>query len=210
MTTELQVKKRETGAASVRKNGNVPGIVYGPKQEPINIETDKVQFEKTLHTAGESTIITLKGLDKDIEVLVHDVAFDAAKGGVEHVDFYAIERGKELTTHVPLEFVGEAPGIKGGASVNKTLTELEITCRPSVLPAHITVDLTVLVDSESQIHVKDLNIPAGVKVEHDPEQIVVNITEARAEESDEVGEVDMDAIEVEEKGKAEPEEGETE
>lgn len=206
MTTELEVKKRADSADATRKAGFVPGVVYGPKQEPVSIAIDKMTFEKTLHEAGESTIISLKGLDSDVEVLIHDVAFDAGRGGVEHVDFYAIERGKELTTNVSLEFVGEAPVEKSGASVNKVLHEVEVTCRPSVLPSHIEVDVTSLVDEEAQILVSDLVLPEGVKVEDDPEQVVASVAAAREEESDEAPEaVDMDAVAVEEKGKGEEE-----
>lgn len=197
MTTNLEVTKREAGAKGVRGEGMIPGVVYGPKQEPVSVAINKMVFEKTLKEAGESTIITLKGLDGDIEVLVHDVAFDAAQGGVEHVDFYAIERGKELTTNVALEFIGEAPVEKTGATVNKVLHEVEVTCRPSVLPSHIDVDVSVLVDEDSHIMVKDLNVDKDVTIELEPEMIVASVSAAREEEPEEVAEVDMDAIEVE-------------
>ncbi len=185
MTVKLEVIKRDGTAAALRAKGMVPAVVYGPKQEPVSIAVDKQIFTKVLEAAGESTIINLAGLDADIEVLIHDVAFDSARGGVEHVDFYAIERGKELTTHVALEFTGEAPVTKQGATVNKALHEVEVTCRPSQLPSEIVVDLSVLADEEAVIAVKDLVIPTGVKVETDPELIVASVSAARAEEPEE-------------------------
>lgn len=199
MTTSLNVTKREKDAARIE--GTVPGVVYGPKQEPISFSVDARTFEKTLREAGESTIITLTGLDEDIEVLVHDVAFNARRGGIEHVDFYAIERGKELTTSVALEFIGEAPAEKDGSSVNRVLHDVEVTCRPSDLPSHIEVDISVLVDAESQIRVEHLSIPEGVTIGNDPEEVVANVSAARAEEPEESVEaataVDMDAVVVE-------------
>lgn len=213
MTISLTVEKRGDKAESadaLRNKGILPGIVYGPKQEAISLAVDKKAFEKVLQEAGESTIVNLEGLDAATEVLIHDVAFDPAKGGVTHVDFYAIERGKELTVDVALEYVGEPPVEKTGATANKVLHEIEVTCLPRNLPSHIEVDLSVLVDEESAIHVKDLNIPEGVTVENDPEDVVVNVSEAREEEPEEVAEVDMDAIEVEGKGKEDGEEGEGE
>jgi len=157
-----------------------------------------VRFEKTLDTAGESTIINLTGLDEDVEVLVQDVAFNAERGGVEHADFYAIERGKELTTNVGLEFVGEAPIEKSGAVVNKILQDIEITCRPSALPSAIEVDLSVLETEENQIHVSDLVIPEGVTVNLEADAVVVAVSAARDDEPEEEStEVDMDAVEVE-------------
>lgn len=184
MTVKLEVSTRDGSTAALRAQGKVPAVVYGPKQEPVSLAVDKQEFTKVLESAGESTIISLAGLDQEIEVLIHDVAFDPARGGVEHVDFYAIERGKELTTHVALDFVGEAPVTKTGAMVNKPLHEIEVTCRPSNLPSEITVDLSALKAVSDVIMVKDLAIPADVKVETDPELVVAAVSAARKAESE--------------------------
>lgn len=208
MTITLTVEKRGDKAESadaLRNKGILPGVVYGPKQDATPLSIDKKAFEKVLKEAGESTIVNLEGLGAATEVLIHDVSFDPHKGGITHVDFYAIERGKELTVDVPLEFIGEAPVEKTGATANKVLHEIEVTCRPSKLPSHIDVDLSVLVNEESVIHIKDLSIPEDVKVENDPEEVVVNVSAAREEESEEATGVDMDAIEVEKKGKEDAE-----
>jgi large subunit ribosomal protein L25 len=206
MTVTLQIEKREIRGKKLerlRAEGKLPAVVYGPKHAPMGITLDKGVFEKLLKTAGESTVITLEGAGEGIEVLVHEVAFNPAKGGVEHVDFYAIEKGKEITVHVPLEFIGEAPATKTGGSLTKVLHEIEVTCKPSALPQHIEVDVTGLDDFEKQIHVKDLNIPAGVKVDTNPDDVVAMVQEVKDEPEPEPTAVDMDAIEVEEKGKAE-------
>lgn len=202
MTITLDVTKREAGAKKAADT--VAGIVYGPKQEPVALAIDAMTLERTVSEAGESTIITLKGLDEDVEVLVHDVAFDPRRGGIEHIDFYAIERGKELTTNVALEFVGEAPVEKSGASVNKVLHDVEVTCRPSALPSQIEVDISVLTAEDSVIRIADLKLSEGVKIDNDPEDVVANVAAAREEEPEEAPEApDMAAVEVEAKGKEE-------
>lgn len=203
MTVKLDVTKRTTGATSVRKTGDVPAVVYGPKQEPISISLSKIVFEKVLKEAGESTVINLVGLGDEIEVLVHEVSFNPAKGGVEHVDFYALEKGKEITVHVPLEFIGEAPATKQGGSLTKVLHEVEITCKPSALPQHLEVDISSLDDFEKQIHVKDIIVPAGVRIHNDVEEVVALVQEVIDEPEPEVAPVDMAAVEVEAKGKTE-------
>lgn len=203
MTVKLDVAPRTEKVKTVRAEGKVPGVVYGPKQEPVSISVDAFTLERLVREAGESTIITLEGLAQPVEVLIHGVEFDAKRSAVAHVDFYAIERGKELTTNVALEFIGEAPVVKTGATPNKILHEVEVTCRPSDLPSEIVVDLSVLADEEAVIYVKDLVVPAGVKIENDAEEIVVTVSVARTEEVDETAEVDMGAIEVETKGKEE-------
>ena len=208
MTVTLKVEKREERGkqlAKLRKAGKLPAVVYGPKEASTALTLDKGKFEKMFHEAGESTIITLTGVGDDKEVLVHDVAFDPAKGGMTHVDFYAIERGKELTVDVALEYVGEAPAVKLGGSLTKVLHEVEVTCRPSNLPKQITVDVSSLADFDSQIHIKDLVLPEGVKIENDPEEVVALVQEVKEEVEEAPTAIDMSAIEVEEKGKKEEE-----
>lgn len=205
MTVKLDVTKRTASAASVRKEGNVPAVIYGPKQEPISVSVVKSVFEKVLKEAGESTVINLVGLGEEIEVLVHDVSFNPIKGGVDHVDFYALEKGKEITVHVPIEFTGEAPATKKGGSLTKVLHEVEVTCKPSALPQHFTADVSSLDDFEKQIQVKDLEIPTGVTILNDVEEVIAVVQEVADEPEPEVTEVDMSAVEVTEKGKTDTE-----
>ncbi len=197
MTITLNVEKRE-GKAGENK---IPGVVYGPKQPSVSLAIDKRAFEKTLEEAGESTVINLEGLGETMEVLVHDVDFDPVKGGVRHVDFYAIERGKEVTVDVPLEFIGEAPALKLGGVLTKALHEIEVTCRPSKLPKEIVVDVSSLNTFEDSIRVKDLNLPEGVKAENDPEETVAVLVPVEEEKEELAAPIDMSAIEVEKKGK---------
>jgi len=212
MTVQLNVTKREERGkklAAMRAEDRVPAVVYGKKQEATAITLDRAELDKLFRDGEESTIITLSGIGDDIEALIHDVEFNPVKGGVQHVDFYAVERGKELTTEVSLEFEGEAPAIKLGGSLTKVMHELEVTCRPSALPSHLTVDVSSLVDFDAQIKVKDIVLPEGVKTEVDPEEVVALVSEVKEEEETPVEQVDMDAIEVEEKGKGEEEEEKT-
>ena len=204
MTITLNVEKRAGKAPA----GKIAGVVYGPKQPSVSLAIDKRIFEKTLEEAGESTIISLEGLGEAIEVLVQDVDFDPIKGHVRHVDFYAIEAGKEITVDVPLEFIGEPEALNLGGVLTKALHEIEITCRPSKLPKEIVVDVSSLNTFEDSIRVKDLNLPEGVKVENDPEDTVAVVVPVEEEKEEPVVPIDMSAIEVEKKGKEETTEGE--
>lgn len=211
MTITLTATERDkaTTVDSLRANGNVPAVVYGPKQEPIAISLDAKAFNKVRKEAGESTIVELTGLKDTIEVLIKQVEFDPVKQQIVHVDFYALEMGKEITTHIKLEFIGEAPAEESKiGNVNKVLHEVEVTCKPKDLPNHIDVDLSTLVTLEDKIHVSDLNIPKGVTVNTEAEDSVVVVSAARVvtEDEEETAEApDMDSIEVEQKGKGETE-----
>jgi len=208
MTIKLNVLKRtESGKklSKLRAAGKLPAVIYGAKEESTPLSLDRREFEKAYAEAGESSVIILTGLDEDKEVLIHEMSFDTVKGGVQHVDFYAVEKGKEVTVPIELTFVGEAPAIKLGGSLTKALHEIEVTAKPAKLPHEIIVDISGLNTFEDQIRVKDLNIPSDVKIENDPEEMVAVVTEVKEEPTEEAS-IDMTAIEVEQKGKKEGEE----
>ncbi len=207
MTFTLQATARTLRGKqtkALRTSGQLPAVIYGPKEPSTAISIDRIAFEKLFKETGESSIITITGIGGNKDVLVHDVSFDARRGGVIHVDFYAIEAGKELEVEVPLHFVGEAPAIKLGGTLTKVLHEVEVVCEPSKLPKEIIVDVVSLDTLDAQIHVSDLVVPAGVTIKNDPEEVVA-LVQAVEEEVVAPQEVDMAAIEVEKKGKTEAE-----
>lgn len=173
-----------TGA--VDKTILIPAVVYGPKQPSLSITLERKEFEKIFKQAGESSVITLKGLDKPLDVLVHDVSFNAVRSEIQHVDFYALEVGKEITTDVPLEFVGESVVEKIDGMINKVLHEVEVTCQPADLPHNIEVDISVLTEIDAKILVSDLVVPKGVKIETLATEVVAIVVGAREEEPEEI------------------------
>ena len=208
MGFELTVEKRErTGTKSLkalRNEGFIPGVVYGKKEESTPVKLSLRDFSKTLKDAGESSIIQLKGLKEDLDVLIHDIDFEPVKGGARHVDFYAIERGKKLTVSVPLEFVGVAPAVKDlGGILVKVMHEIEIEVLPRDLPQNIEVSIDGIVDFDTSVHVGDLNLPEGVVATAEAEEVIASANEAVEEVFEEPVQVDMDAIDVEAKGKDE-------
>lgn len=211
MVNTLQVTTRsERGKqlARLRAEGKVPAVMYGPKEEATPLTLSRVEFDKVFREAGESTVITLSGLGEEKDVLVQEIAHDPVSGAPIHVDFYAIEKGKKVTVHVPIEFTGEAPVVKAGGVLTKVLHELEIEAMPKDLPHEIMVDISTLVDFDSHITVAQVQAPAGVTILNDAEEMIVVAAEAKEEVEEPVAQIDMDSIEVEAKGKKE-EEGES-
>jgi large subunit ribosomal protein L25 len=187
ITLPITLRDQTKKIAALRKDGQLPAVIYGSAQESVAITLNGKEFEKIVKLAGESTIIELTGLKNKFEVLIKEVDFDPIKSQIMHVDFYAVEQGKEMTTHVTLQFVGEAPAEKNNlGSVNKVLHEVEVTCLPSALPNHIDVDLSSLVSLESKIHIKDLVLPKGVKINAQDEDSVVVVSPLNELEVDEV------------------------
>lgn len=205
---ELKAEKREIFGKKLkvaRRAGRLPVVAYGPKEAPAAFFVDEKSFRQLLEKAGESSIISLETGKEHKEVLIHEVAYHPVTGIPVHADLYVVEKGKTLKLHIPLEFTGLAPAVKElGGTLVKVLHDVEIEALPKDLPQHLTVDTSSLVALDSQILVKDIKVPAGVKVLHRPEEVVALIGTAK-EEVEEAAPVDLAAIEVEKKGKKEEE-----
>lgn len=203
----IKAEKREGKNTNIelRKKGIIPAIFYGPKEPNTPIKINESEFMKVYSDAGESAVITLNDGTTDHEALIHDVQFDAVSGRPIHADFYIIEKGKKVEVAVPLNFVGESLAEKqlGGVLV-KVMHELEIEALPKDLPHEIEVDISSLIDFESQIHVKDIKIPSGVEIKAEPDEVVALVQEHKEEVIEESA-PDLSSIEVEKKGKEEEE-----
>ncbi len=205
----LKVEKRDPKASlsDIRKEGKMPAVFYGKKEESTPIMLSYAVFEKTLKEAGESTIINLNGDGIDVDVLIHEIDSDPVTDKPRHADFYAIEKGKKIEIDVPLEFVGVAPAVKilGGVLV-KVMHEIKIEALPKDLPQKIEVDISVLNTFEDVVTAKDLKLPNGVEIKEKEDEVIVSVYEPKDEVVEAVP-VDLSTIEVQKKGK-EAKEGE--
>lgn len=191
------------GLAAPRRAGKLPTVLYGPKNKPLPLFVSQSAFKKLLVAAGESTVVTVDTGAAQQDVLIHDIAWHAVTGEPLHADFYVIDKTKTLETDVPLRFDGAAPAVKDlGGILVKVLHQLHIEVLPMNIPHEIVVDTGRLATLDSQILVRDLEIPRGVKVLNAPEAVVAAVSVAKEEPVEEAP-VDLGAIEVEKKGKKE-------
>jgi len=210
-TLEVTSRTPEEKPEQLRAQGLIPAVFYGKKEESTSISVSQKDFTKLWKEAGESTVITLKIDGKeDIEVLIHDVQLDPLTDSPIHVDFYAFERGVALEMEVALEYVGVAPAVKSlGGSLVKVMHELPIKALPKDLPHSIEVDISGLVDFDTNLTAGDIKLPEGVELDIDSDAVVATADAPHeAEPDEESGDIDMSAVEVEKKGKEESEEGE--
>ena len=200
------VNKSENKA--LRETGKIPAVFYGFKRDVTSLSVDKKEFISVLKEAGETSTITLKTPNGDFNAMIHDVQVDPIKGEVTHVDFLSVDMNKSIEVEVPLEFIGESEAVKEGGVLVKVMHELSVESLPGSIPQHIEVDLSKLKTIDDIITLGDLKLPAGVKfVEEDTSVVVASVT-SQQEEVETPTEINLDAIEVEKKGKKE-EEGES-
>jgi large subunit ribosomal protein L25 len=171
MAIEISARKRElqgTGPARrLRRQGRVPGIVYGGDQGPVNIELDHKDLYLNLRNERfHASILSLELAGTKEQVLLRAVTMHPYRPQVEHVDFQRVQKNKKLHMKVPLHFVNaeKSPGVKDqGGVVSHVVNEIDITCLPDDLPEFVEVDLSGLAVGNS-IHARDLKLPQGVEL----------------------------------------------
>lgn len=198
----------------LRRQGILPGVIYGHHVDPAPISMDQRQATRVLAGATGSSIITIKLDGKDLAALVREKQRDFIRGNLLHVDFQTVSLTEKLRTKVGIVVTGLAPAVKDfNGIVVVGLDQLEVECFPQDLPERVLVDVSKLANIGDGIFVRDINLGDNVVVMTDPNELIVHITLAK-EEVEEVAPVAEGAVaeepEVIEKGKKEEEEEEEE
>lgn len=207
------VSRGSAGTASakaVRRNGNVPGVIYGGSTEPELIELNHNEVSKKLaNEAVFSHVLQLNVEGRVQNAILKDMQRHPAKDNIIHMDFMRVNMKEKIKVHVPLHFLNEEDslGVKAGGVVTHSLVEVEVSCLPGDLPEYIEVDL-IDVEIGGSVHLTDLIVPKGVEIlalSHGENhnlpvaQIVKTRGPAEEEESE-------DAIEGDDEGSVESEE----
>jgi len=150
----------------MRRDGKVPGIVYGAGRDAQMIELDQRALLRQLRTEAFHASILDMMLDGSQErVLLRDVQMHPWKQEVLHVDFQRIAKDRKIHMKVPLHFVNEAtcPGVKAGGVISHVMTDVDVQCLPDDLPEFIEVDLGNLTLGHT-VHAGELALPKGVEL----------------------------------------------
>lgn len=176
LALEVQVRDPKETPEGLRARGIVPAVVYGHKEPAQSLSVNAGILEGVWRDAGETTVITLKGLKGDKETLIHDAQVHPVTGKLMHVDFLALEKGKKIEISVPLEFVGEASAEKAGHVLVKALHEVEIEVAPAELPHSLEVDISSLNEIGDHITASQIKLPKSATLITDAEEIIVSVT----------------------------------
>ncbi|MGC9771955.1 LSU ribosomal protein L25P [Fervidobacterium changbaicum] len=197
----------------LRTQGVIPAIAYGPGVEkPVSLALEKNSFLKIFREVTESTPLTLVVKDENGKELFKHMAFikmvqyDKVTDEVRHVDFYIPEAHHKMKINVPLHIVGKAMGVEKGGIMEVLHHEVVVEALPDRIPETIEIDVTNLGLGDS-LRVKDVKLPEGVKIDMDPEDVLITIVVPRGLEVEETTATTETAEpEVLKKGKKEEEE----
>ncbi len=172
-------------AAKLRKQGLVPGIVYGHGFEPIMVQSEYNVIEKAVREAGKHTPIyaTIDGKKKI--TMIKDVDRDPGKNRIRHVSFHAVKATDAVTAEVPIRLTGEGESAaeKAGLIVLQAIETIEIKAKPADLPEALEVSIADLASADDKLTLADITLPKGVEyadVEQDLELVLANVYEPAA------------------------------
>jgi large subunit ribosomal protein L25 len=213
MDLELTLDAREAqGKANkrLRREGIVPGVVYGKGEGSTNVQVEAKAFETLYRAAGRTSVVKfrLPGAGRASSGFIKSVQRHPLSGAAIHVDYYLVNLNVEMEVDVPLVFTGEAPAVEEtGGTLLHNLSAIHVKALPNDIPHEVTVDVSVLRSLDVAIHVKDLSLNRDlVQVMTDGETLVATVVPPRVEEEPEPVVAEGEELEGEEG--AEPAEGE--
>ncbi len=183
-------KRTVTGkqVSNLRRQGLLPAVVYGYKVDSTPIQLDAHDANLIIPKLSSSSVVTIDLDGKKIPALVRERQKNYIKGVFTHLDFEAISMTEKIRARVQIVQHGIAPASKNyNASIVTVMHDVEVEALPSDLPERIDLDISVLTEVGSAIHVRDLNLSAAVEVLADPEQAIVlasGISQASEEAED--------------------------
>jgi large subunit ribosomal protein L25 len=164
LNVEVREKTGTGGARVVRREGLVPGILYGGDKDPVAISVKMNEFKKALYTGKLlGHLVTLKYGAETQPVIAKAVDMHPVTDVPTHFDLYRVSANQQIKINVPLHFrhQDEAPGIKRGGTLNIVFHDVQVSCAADHIPEELIADLTGL-DIGASVRVSDLTFPANV------------------------------------------------
>ena len=188
---KLKAQKRtvigRNAIKNIKKEGLVPGVVYGSQAQPMALQVDGCELKNVLaHASSEHVLVELEIMDDGQSTsrlaLIQEVQHHPLKRDLLHVDFHAVSATEKITSEVPIEAFGDALGVRTfGGLLEYSLRSLDVECLPQDLPDIIRIDVSNLNIGES-FHVRDIPLPSGVEALTDADLTVVSVVASRVGE----------------------------
>ncbi len=177
LTTIERTDFRKSVTKQLRRDGHIPATMYGRELEPMSLALPAEELGVILKTpGGRLSIIDIKvegaKSKKATTVMIQDLQRDPITKGIVHVDLHVVRMDEMVHNRVPVQLIGEAPGVKLGGILEHVVREIEIQAYPEAMPTHLVVDISHLNMGDS-IHVSEVTLPEGAEILHTSSEGVV-------------------------------------
>jgi large subunit ribosomal protein L25 len=185
LTVSSRTISGKGAARTLRREGKVPGVIYGHGREAESVSVETAALKKMLVGISAATAIVDVTVDNraPVKVLIREIQRDSLRPAeIIHLDLYEVRSDEEITLQVPVRLIGIPDGVRNfGGVLDHVLRELEIEVLPADIPEHVDLDVTALAIGHS-LFVRDLQVPKA-KVLNDPDTPICTVVAPRAEEA---------------------------
>lgn len=179
LNCERREKANSRYSRLVRREGKIPGIIYGQNREPIPVLFDEVRLTKLVHR--ETAVITVRVGDTDIKGIIREVQHHPVTDAVLHVDIMGIDVTKKVRLTVAVVLEGTPASLKMGGILEHAAREIEIECLPMDIPEHITVNVSALEIGDA-IHAEDI-VLENIKILERPDAVIAAVVPPKVEKA---------------------------
>lgn len=163
LSVEVRERAGKSGSREARRNGKVPGVIYGGKLGPVAISLNKNEVKKALNTGKLlAHMIDIDHKGERQSVICQAVQFHPVSDEAEHIDLYRVDVDQVISVSVAVHFIGEdvSPGLKKGGVLNVVRHDVEINVPAGSIPEYLTADVSAL-EIGDNIKISNITLPKG-------------------------------------------------
>jgi len=185
LTAKMRTSAGNSPSRALRREGNIPAILYGPGTESVPLSITSLDLERALKKASASQIIFNMSVQNaqtgSRTAMIKDLQIHPMSRKFLHVDFYEISKDRKITVDVPVVVKGKAKGIEAGGMLQIIRRDIEVLCLPFEVPESIQIDISDL-DIGDSIHVKDLKVAGNIEIPAETNYTILTILSTKSDE----------------------------
>ncbi len=183
LNANIRKKTGKSAARKLRNQDEIPGVLYGPKIEPILISVNVSELDKVIKQTGQAPMNLTVGNGESIKktAMVKELQTNPISRRFVHVDFYEVAMDQKMLFRVPVEMIGKSPGVEEGGMLQVIRRELDVYCLPSNIPDSIAVDVSGLGIGDA-IHVEEIPLSGDIEIPAETNFTVVTVVGVTPEE----------------------------
>ncbi len=185
LNATLRTSTGNSPSRALRREGNIPAVLYGPGSESVLLSVGAVDLEHALKKASAGQIIFNMAIQNAGSgartAMIKELQMHPMSRKFLHVDFYEISKDRKITANVPIVVKGKCKGIEDGGMLQIIQREVEVMCLPFEIPQSIPIDITDLEIGDS-IHIKDLKVAENIELSAEANETILTILSTKSDE----------------------------